>query len=130
MNTYTSEWWTIPIVDDWKVERADSCVSIYSPNGFGPLQISAYKKLKGNVSKKDLLETIRLTDEIKKNLTEQQCSDFYGFQIDYSEKDIFWRKWWLAAGNVILFATYNCELPVKDRESGSVNSMMASLKRK
>lgn len=95
----------------------------------GALQISAFQKPNGNVTKDDLLDATDLDAEAQKHLGEKKWGEFEGLQLVFSPDDTFWRKWWLVAGKTMLFATYNCELQDQEVEREAINAMVSSLRK-
>lgn len=129
METYTSQWWAIDLADGWEAQRDEHCVTICHPEGVGSLQVSAYQKPKGKVTRDNLLDATHVDSETQKHLGEQRWGDFDGFQLVYSADDTFWRKWWLAADKTMVFLTYNCELNGQEVEREAVNAMVSSLRK-
>jgi hypothetical protein len=126
---YTSQFWEIALADGWEAERSKHCVTICHPDGVGALQVSGYQKPKGEVTRGDLLGAADLEPDIQKHLGEQKWGVFEGFQLVYSANNTFWRKWWLGAGKILIFVTYNCELDKQEVELSAVNSMVSSLRK-
>jgi hypothetical protein len=129
VETYASQWWAIDLADGWEARREEHCVTICHSEGVGALQISAFQKLKGNVTKDDLLDAADLDAQIQKHLGERKWGDFEGLQLVYSADDTFWRKWWLAAGKTMVFVTYNCELKDQGVEREVINAMVSSMRK-
>lgn len=128
LETYRSRWWTIDLADGWEAQRDEHCVTICHPDGVGALQVSAFQKPKGKVTRDDLFDATDVDAETQKHLGEQQWGDFHGLQLGYSADDTFWRKWWLAAGKTMVFVTYNCEFKNQEIERESINAMVSSLR--
>ncbi len=45
----------------------------------------------------------------------------------YDVDDTFWKKWWLIKDNLLLFATYNCEITDREKELNFVDTTVNSL---
>jgi hypothetical protein len=127
MKTFASTLWEIELADGWTAEQEEECVTIIKSDTSGALQISAYQKQAGTISREELLDATDCDAETQTHFQEKSCGDFSGFQLVYSEDDTFWRKWWLAKGRTLLFVTYNCELTKKDDEKAEINQMVGSL---
>jgi len=126
--TVSSKSWTLDLAPGWVAEPEEQCVTITHPDGVGALQVSAHRRKGSPLSREDILEATELEPEALKHLAEQKWGAFRGFQLVYSDGEAFWRKWWLANGNVLLFVTYNCEMAHEDDELGAVNAMVQSLR--
>ena len=125
----SGEWWSLSLATGWEAEVDEYCVTIAQPDGVGALQVSAYKKRDGSIaSRDDLLEATELEPHQFQHLGELSCGDFHGFQLVYAQGDVFWRRFWLANGEVMVFVTYNCEKQHQDQELAPVNEMLASLR--
>jgi hypothetical protein len=57
------------------------------------------------------------------------CGEFSGYQLVYVEGERFWRKLWLAAGDTLLFVTYNCQRADEDSELAHINEIIGTFKR-
>jgi hypothetical protein len=127
VETFASTLWEIELASGWSAEQEEECVTIIKSDTSGALQISAYQKRAGSISREELLDATVCDAETQTHLREKAWGDFSGFQLVYSEDDTFWRKWWLAKGRTLLFVTYNCELTKKDDEKAEINQMVESL---
>lgn len=133
MTSVRGEWWEIDLAPEYvaEMEPDDACVTISHPQGVGALQVSAYQKQDGSpVSNSDLLQETELPPEKQSHLAEQQWGEFRGYQLVYTQEDMFWRRWWLTDGVTFLFVTYNCEKAEQRVELEPVNSMLNSLRSK
>ena len=55
--------------------------------------------------------------------------EFTGVTAEYvdSRASRFWRKWWLRAGSLMVYATYNCSQGDEDIEKADVEAILTSL---
>jgi hypothetical protein len=131
MPTVGSEWWELDLAAGWEAEADEYCVTIYQLDGAGALQLSASRRRDGSlVEAKDELARANLPLLLRDWLGDVTCGDFQGYQLVYSENEVFWRKFFLADGRTGLFITYNCNKFEKDLELEAVNMMLASLRSK
>jgi hypothetical protein len=128
MMRFASTWWEIELTLGWTAESKEECVTITKSSEGGALQLSAYRKKDGAITREDLLDVSECDDEMQCHLQEKTWGEFAGFQLVCSEDDTFWRKWWLANGQTLLFVTYNCELANKDSEKQEISEMVGTLK--
>ncbi len=127
MNTYKSVWWSIDLATGWAGSSAEECYEIVKPDGLGALHISSYRKDE-KITKDDVLELMELDEDAIKHVSEKQWGEFNSFQLAYSDVDAFWRVWWLYKDNLLIYATYNCNLEDKGKESEDVDFMMKTIK--
>jgi hypothetical protein len=110
--------------NNWIVEVDEKLVSVYDQiNGVGALQLTIYE--------------IHNNDEIDllKEFTEFINERHIDFDVnnkgeclysEISDEDIWWRYWLLKNGNVLIFATYNCDIPDKGKEDMIVDKIVKS----
>src|SRR5262245_39658391 len=106
--TVSGKSWTLELARGWGAGADEHCVTITHPDGVGALQVSAHRRKGRALSRDDILEATELEPEALPHLAEQDWGDFHGFQLIFSDGEVFWRKWWLAKGNLLLFVSYNC----------------------
>lgn len=99
-------------------------ISLSRTNGAGILKMGSYDALR--IVNKDTLRNMTNV-EISKSLTWQDWGDYSGYQYSYIESGKFYRQWWLASGEILLFITYSCDPELKDIETEEINEMVNSL---
>ncbi len=128
MQQHHEENWQINLPDDWISETEEECVSIYHPNGPGMLEISA--SLQPEIISDD--DLMALTDEhLEKGAHPEKTTigDFSGIELSYEDDGVFWREWYLRQGELLLFATYNCDTGDEEKEEGMLDVILATLRR-
>lgn len=129
MNWVGGTWWELQLQPDWEAEDNPECLSITRSNG-GAFQLSAAVKTAGAIVM-DELEGMRARETLN-NATHSHFTarEFWGVNARYMEDETLWQKFWLAHGNLMIFATYNGLLSHWDRESADVIAMLESLRLK
>lgn len=56
------------------------------------------------------------------------AGEFSGYSVEFQEDDVLWRKYWLAAGCVLVLATYNGTEDAMAREMPEVERMLNTLR--
>jgi hypothetical protein len=56
-----------------------------------------------------------------------KCGPFSGFSTVYSKSGSFWKEWWLRAGNLMIYVTYNVSEGSEGVEEDHVKRMLESL---
>jgi len=116
----------VSLPEGWVGEHEEECSTIYHPDGVGALQISGYTK-DSRVTTEDLegFAEERVSHGAKPE--KEESGDFAGFRIDYDAESETWREWYLGAGNLMLYVTYNCEKSDKGIEDNSIQTILRSL---
>lgn len=124
---YEDTWWAIELPSDWLAKREEDCVSIWSKEGVGALQISAYK-CDHELKDEDLYGFLESGLPGEVNVQNLTCGEFTGFYITYVQNSHFWQKWMMRSGSTMLFVTYNCDPKDKVLESQAVDQMLNTLR--
>lgn len=127
MNNNGSTDWSIDIFDGWEIEEDSVCTTILRSDGVGALQLSTAVK-DGIVEDADLLDFA--TDHLAHGTQPQPVTlgRFSGFEINYEAKQTWWRIWYLKSENLMIIATYNCDLQHAGNEDSQIDAMLATLK--
>lgn len=127
MKQHKEQYWQINLPDDWLIETEDDCQSIYHPDGAGMLEISVALQPEP-LTQEDLKAIASEHLETGATAEDTLIGDFAGFELTYDEDDVFWREWYLAHGNLLLFITYNCDSGEEEKEEGTLDVILATLK--
>jgi hypothetical protein len=118
--------WSLLVPDLWRAWHDDECATLVACEEVGALQISvAFKE--SDVLDADLRDFAAEYLEAGAKARPTQAGDFVGFEIAFSDEEIFWRQWYLRNGRQMLFVTYNCGLESRGVEDNSVRGILASL---
>jgi|SRR5215475_4265458 len=126
-------WWTVNMPPDWTAQGEETCATFRRTNSPGVLQISAAQKEIGPVTDDELREFA--IDEIPagEQLSKITYNYFSGFSATFKKDNVLWREWWLKAGNLMIYATYNISSSSTDDRSDEqrqVGRILESLKPK
>ena len=99
-------------------------ISIYHPNGNGILKMQFFST-PYPVSKDRLRNMTNV--EWSTPLVWQIWGGNSGYQYDYFERGSFYRQWWLANENGIIFIVYNSDTESKDIEIDEINEIVNSI---
>lgn len=75
------------------------------------------------------MDFAELDDEAKQHLESHQLGKFKGFKLTSNDDSTHWEQYWMVDNNLLLFATYNCELEDKGTESESVSRMLNTIEK-
>ena len=128
--TFQSTWWQIAVPPPWKAQDREECVEIAQPEGVGALHISSARKLEGSILDAEALSQLRENCPEGTETARAQCGEFVGYAAEYVDwnEGLYWKKWFLACGKVLLFATYNCKRGEEDLESPHASALLTSLR--
>jgi hypothetical protein len=126
---YQSTLWQLMVLPPWRAQKVEQCVEITQPEGTGALHISEARKQKGVVSESDLRSTAAKDLAQEEELLACSVGGFTGLSASYADwhTDIFWKKWWLRSGAVMLYVTYNCSRGDEEFELEQAETLLAGL---
>ncbi len=114
----------------WAVDQSPECVTLNPYDTEAALQISCHRKHSGPVTNADLLG---FAQEVAAEQAVQPvavvCGDFRGYEASFTDPEPrFWRHWFLAAGSVSLYITYNTSPDTSDSHTAVVDWMLSGLR--
>jgi hypothetical protein len=127
MNILNTEWWSIAIAPEWWTEREDDAVIIGDRDEVGSILISTLCKDDGVFDSAELEQIARDNAECECEWKRVKMGEFSGLSTQYLEADSAVREWYLAAGSVLLFITYNCELENSGMDDAAVDEILDTL---
>jgi hypothetical protein len=117
----------LQLPDGWELECEDDVLTLFHPEGFGAVQVSHFSKA-DRITDEDLLEFVG-EDHRGSPWHPVRCGAFVGYRVAYSdERGRSWIMWYLRAGAVMLYVTYNCVAKHEGREADSIAAMLESLR--
>jgi hypothetical protein len=125
---YKSEWWSVDLPANWSGHRSNACSTFSAKPPLGVLQISAARKDTGIVSDDDLRDFAE--DHIGRpgvRIEPAGLGLFFGFTAGHREDGLFWRKWWVRSGHLMVFITYNVNQDYEATEELVVSKILSSL---
>ena len=101
--------------EGWRGQHDEECSTITRVRCKGALQISACRKERSAVTDVDLREFAFEQREGSAQLRRYRFGTFGGFGASSLRNGTYWREWWLRAGSVMLYVTFNDEKRVRLR---------------
>lgn len=113
----------------WQAEYddVDQCHVLYNPSGAGDLQISTMVHDQ-NLTVTDLNNLAEEHIQAGAKPGQVELGDFTGIVFEYDVENEYWSEWYLAADNLLLFATYTCMLEKEGKDAEDVELIMGTLK--
>lgn len=126
---FHSSLWQIAVTRLWRARDVDECVEITQPEGVGAIHISSALKRDGKVLDSEMRLNLQQQCPGDTDLEPDQFGDFIGYGGEYVDwnDSIFWKKWIVASGRVLLFITYNCKRGEEHLELPEVAQILSSL---
>ena len=114
----------IEVEDGWVQEEMEETTIFYHPNGDGVLKIQSIN-VPADVGK----ERLRLLTNVEWStpLVWQDWGDFSGYQYDYSEHGSFFRQWWLANQQTIIFVVYESSVELQETDIDEIDRIVNSM---
>ena len=127
--SFNSSWWSVQLPSEWTITEDGQCATLSGKHFSSAFQISAARKERGLVTDEELKDFVseRLTNNV---LSQIDTGLFSGFYAERSESGVFWREWWLCAGSLMIYASYNVDEKFKNAETSLINHIVESLKPK
>src|ERR1700677_1889519 len=106
--TFHSSLWQIAVPLPWRAHEFEECVEVTQPEGIGALHISGALKQVGTVSDSETRAQLQRDCPDDTDLEPARFGDFIGYGAEYVDwsASIFWKRWIVASGRVLLFITY------------------------
>ena len=124
--------WELVVLPPWRAQDCEHCIEFTQPEGTGALHISSARKLDGAVLDAETLEELKGDCPDGTDFKKVRCGDFTGYIAEYVDWHTgnFWRKWFVACRQDLLFVTYTCKRGEEELEVEQASSMLASLRSK
>ena len=127
MNVLQTEWWSIAIAPEWWTEREEDGVVIGDRDEVGSIQISTLRKDEGEFLAPEVAQIALENAEVNCDWETAAMGDFSGVATCWLEEDSAIREWYLAAGPVLLYVTYSCDLEHAGMDDAAVDEILDTL---
>jgi hypothetical protein len=120
-------WWEFRLFGGWHVTEHAECLTL-TRSKLGSFQLSAAVKTHGTVTPREVEAQSRKGAPETSRPIPFEAGEFSGFTAGYEQENTHWQRFWLAHGNVLVFATYNGAPEAWHAEKPEVHSMLATLR--
>jgi hypothetical protein len=124
-------WWSVEVPPGWRALRDAQCATFHRTPSIGAFQISSARKEAAPITNDDLKAFAINRIPEGAQLLRITYGQFSGFTASFRKDGSMWREWWLGAGKLMVYATYNVvadRLDAAVKEQGDVESILATLK--
>jgi hypothetical protein len=128
-STFQSSLWQIVLPPSWRAQKCEHCVEFTQPEGAAALHISGACKQDGEVSDDETRTQLEEACPENTDMNPVQFGRFTGYGADYVDwnDDVYWSKWFVRNGRLLLFITYNCKRGDEELEITQVSQILSSL---
>jgi hypothetical protein len=110
----------------WAVRDDPECLTLVGGDD-GAFQLSSARKSAGPIDLDELRTFYEPTVPEHGAFEPHEANSFSGFVATFMAGNVLWRKYWLACGNVLVFATYNGAALSWSRDQADVIKILKSL---
>ena len=122
-----TEWWQLELPDEWDVEDDGESLMISDDDGVGSLEISTLKCEGGEVGADDLAAFAEDLLAAKVPHLEVEVGPLSGWLFAYEDEGCWCREWYLAAGDLFVYVTYECDLENRGMDDDVVDEILDGL---
>ena len=127
MNVLETEWWTICVPPEWWAESEDDSIIITDRDQVGSIEFSTLRKEAGEFTAEEVADIARENGESDWQWRDVAAGEFSGVNCAYREDGDAVREWYLAAGPLLLFVTYSCDIENSDLDQAAVDEILSTL---
>ena len=127
MNILETEWWSVGVPQEWWAEHEDDSILISDRDQVGTIEISTLRKESGDFGGDEVQAIARENGEADWQWQQVSAGDFSGVSCNYREEGDAVREWYLAAGPLLLFVTYSCDIENSELDSAAVDEILSTL---
>ena len=127
MKLVETQWWAMPIGEEWSTELDEETVIISDSDGVGCLEISLLEWDDGELTGDDLqmLAQQLIPDGVPGKAV--KCGQWQGQYFSYVDYEDACRDWLLQGGQKVLLVGYTCDPENRGMDDAAVDEMLAGL---
>jgi hypothetical protein len=127
VNVLETEWWSMLVPPEWWAESEDESILVGDRDGVGCIEISTLCKDEGEFDPAEVQRIAMAESPEAGSWDPVQMGDFSGLSAAFVEEDAAIREWYLAAGGLLLYVTYSCELDNSGMDDAAVDEILDTL---
>jgi len=120
-------WWELQLLPGWEAIDSAECLTI-TRSADGAFQLSGAVKTASAILMSELEDMRQKEVASHAEHTILNTGQFQGVAASYIEEGTLWKKFWLAHGNLMVYATYNGFPTTWALESTDVMAMLNSIR--
>jgi hypothetical protein len=122
------DWFSLELRAGWKAEQHPECITLTASPAGGSFQLSAARKEASPVNRAEVRQMASHDSKLMGKAFPVAMSTFKGLSVRYQHEGAFWRRFWLAQGHLLVFATYNGPPEFRATEEPAVEAMLGTLR--
>jgi hypothetical protein len=122
------DWFSLEPKAGWQAEQHPECVMLTAAPDGGSFQLSATRKEASPIKRAEVREMASLNQSLMGKAFPVAMGGFKGLSVRYQHEGSFWRRFWLAQGHLLVFATYNGPPEFSATEEPAVEAMLGTLR--
>ncbi len=129
MRVLEADDWSLLLPDEWLAEREADAIIIGDRDGVGCLEISELRQAHEDAAE-GAAKSLDLSQFREPDLPwdATRCGNFSGFASFLVEDGMAIREWYLQAADLLLFATYSCDLENRGLDDAAVDEILSTLR--
>ena len=127
MNVLETEWWSMLVPPEWWAESEDESILVGDRDGVGCIEISTLCKDEGQFDPTEVQQIAAAESPEAGAWKSVTMGDFNGQSAAFIEDEAAIREWYLAAGGLLLYVTYSCELENRGMDDAAVDEILDTL---
>lgn len=127
MKILQSDHWQLRLPDESVIEEEEDSYLIFQPKGIGNLEITT-SVMPADINMEDL--EFFASEQLEAGLEPSAASagDFSGIEFVYEHDELFVRDWIVYNGNLLVLATYSCEMGKEEKEEAMIEIILSTLR--
>lgn len=127
MNVLETEWWSLLVPPEWWAESEDESILVGDRDDVGCIEISTLHKDSGEFAPDEVRRIAATESPEAESWTAVTCGDFSGQTGAFIDDEAAIREWYLAAGGLLLYVTYSCDLDNRGMDDAAVDDILDTL---
>ncbi len=127
MKLVETQWWAMPIGEEWSAELDEETVIITDADGVGCLEVSVLEWDDGELTGDDLQMLAQQLIPEGVPAKAVKCGQWQGQYFSYVDHEDACRDWLLQGGQKVLLVSYTCDPENQGMDDAAVDAMLAGL---
>lgn len=121
MNELTTDLWALLLPPEWTADQDEETIVITDSDEVSVIEISALYAAEGQ-EKTSVLNEVLMQENYKTTL-----ADMPAMYQEFTEEDMYWREWFIDAGDCYLAISHGCDIDNKSMDDASVDEILSTL---
>jgi hypothetical protein len=127
MNVLETDHWCLLLPPEWRADNDDDVVRIVDTDEVGELEITTLCKATGSVTAEEVASMAHGESPEVPKWTPATIGAFSGVCGIFQEDDAHIREWYVAAGQVLLYITYICDVSDAGMDDAAIDDILSTL---